>query len=229
MTAGHLGDRRPRSARRAVAVVPRVERVAQIARRDAAEQHPLQRVRERADGELGDEPHRDRATGRGARRRSGAPPDRGAARRSGARPPRAGRCPSHSRMCVAASPAPPPASASHSWNSVGVSTGTGSGIGSPASAGTPRVSLAARYFGGSDSRGRRPAAERRGEVDDARQELALEGQRRLQVGPRVPDDLPSLPGRIRADFLGKAPESSHTAWGSLAVYQPGSWYNERHD
>ena len=52
-------------------------------------------------------------------------------------------------------------------NSVGVRTGTGSGIGSPASAGTPRASLAARYFGGSDKRGSRPPRQRRGEVDQA--------------------------------------------------------------
>ena len=35
---------------------------------------------------------------------------------------------------------------------------TGSGIGSPANAGTPRASLAARYRGGSDSRGSRPCS-----------------------------------------------------------------------
>ena len=85
-------------------------------------------------------------------------------------------------MCVAASPAPPAASASHNPNSVGVRIGTGSGIGSPASAGTPRVSLAARYLGGSDSLGSRPAGQRLRQVDHPGQQVVLQGQRRLQIG-----------------------------------------------
>ena len=57
MPADDFGERRPRSAGRAVAVVPRVERRRQVvAARGMAEQQPLQRVHERADGELGDEP-----------------------------------------------------------------------------------------------------------------------------------------------------------------------------
>jgi cellulose biosynthesis protein BcsQ len=63
-----------------------------------------------------------------------------------------------SLMCVAESAAPPSASASQSLNSDPWSRPRGTGIGSPASTGTPRVSLAARYFGGSDRRGRRPLA-----------------------------------------------------------------------
>ena len=58
---------------------------------------------------------------------------------------------------------------------------TGSGIGSPASAGTPRESLAARYLGGIDSRGRRPPLDRLLEADHELDQPPLELDRRRQA------------------------------------------------
>ena len=123
---------------------------------------------ERADGQLGHEP--DEIGRQAAMHRAGS--DRrlvaSAATRSAASRLRCCRSRSPSRMCSRASPAPPAASASHSCEQRRRQDGTGSGIGSPASAGTPRASLAARYFGGSDSRGRRPPSSAAAEVDDQR-------------------------------------------------------------
>ena len=111
----------------------------------ARKDRPLQRVRERADGELRDQPDQiGRQTAV-----HGAGPDGGLVAGQRGRQQRAGVEAALSIaewMCSATSPAPLAASSPHNWRRVTVRTATGSGIGSPARAGTPRPSLAALFL-----------------------------------------------------------------------------------
>ena len=78
---------------------------------------------------------------------------------------------------------------------------TGTGIGSPESTGTPRASLAARYFGGSDSRGSLPSSAPASRDDNAQQAL-LEVDGRRQVGTRGAEVVPSPRGGV-AHLIGR--------------------------
>ena len=95
------------------------------------------------------------------------------------------------RMCSAASPAPPSARSPHRPRSVSVRTATGSGIGSPASAGTPRASLAATYLPG-QRQTRQPAAlERLAKRDHALDQLPLKVDRAVELRAVGHDGRPS--------------------------------------
>ena len=228
VAADHFGQRGPRAARRAVAVVPGVERSRAAAPAvTAPKMRPLQRVRERADGQLGDQPDAGRARARGESHRSGWRPGRGAVTRPEATPasmlpliestrgcasaasPRAARLPARRRG--AAAPASAPA--------------TGSGIGSPASAGTPRASLAARYLGGSDRRGSRPPASVAARSMTSVSSSPLQGSRAgASSGRAILDGVPAAASResstMFTDNGAAMVDVRHGAW--LAVYQPGS-------
>ncbi len=153
MAGGDFGESRPRPAQRTVAMAPGVQGRVQVWMGRLRSKHgSLQDIHKRADSQLRHEPDQ---VGRQALVHGDGPNGRLIALQRGGQQ-RTGidtRLINWVRICSAASPAPPRASASHSARSAGFKSGTGSGMGSPARAGTPRCSLAARYRGGSDRRG----------------------------------------------------------------------------
>src|SRR4051812_12635923 len=127
-------------------------------------------------------------------------------------------------MCSAASPAPPRASASASWTATGPSTGAGTGIGSPASAGTPRASFAARYFGGSDRRGRRPPSRTAAASLTRPRSSPRSGRARARSGRAAP----TACHRASADSVSFARENAGTGtygMGGLCSIPAASCYN----